>query len=138
MAMTQAQFDAAFLAGAEAFKSVEGYEELAAFGKDNVDAVMESSAAFAKGLQDLNKVWFDLAQASVDANVAATKKILGCKQLDDVIALQSVLAADGYGKMVADSRQLSAMSVKLAEAAIQPLAGHFNAAVETFTKPRAA
>ncbi len=54
--------ETAVKAGAGAFK---GYDELAGFGKDNVEAVMTSGAILAKGVQDINDVWLGLAQASV-------------------------------------------------------------------------
>lgn len=131
-ASTKEQVDAAVKAGADAF---QGYEEVVAFGKDNVDAVMESSSILAKGVQDFNKIWFDLAQASVDQNVAATKALLGCKSAKDLAQVQSGLATRNYDALVVDGRKLSDMSVKLAEAVAKPVNARVNAAMDKLSKP---
>ena len=137
-AMTREQVDATFKAGAETFKSVEGYDHMAAIGKDNVDAVFASGAVLAKGAQDFSRIWFGLAQASLDQGVEATRKMLACKSVEDVLEVQSGLAADGYGRLVSEGQKLSGMSLKLAEEAAQPIAGRMGAAVEQFTKQPAA
>lgn len=125
------QADAAVKAGADAF---QGYEEVVAFAKDTVEAVMESSTILVKGVQEFNKVWFDLAQASVEQNVAATKALLGCKSVKELAEVQSGLVAKNYDVLVADSRKLSDMSVKLAEEAAKPVNARVNAAMDRLSK----
>ena len=75
VATSREQVDAAVKAGADAF---QGYEEVVAFGKDNVDAVMESSTILAKGVQEFNKVWFNLLGAG--NRDALAKKIFQGRQ----------------------------------------------------------
>jgi len=135
VAMSQEHVAAAIQAGAEAFK---GYEDVVGYGKDNVDAVMKSNAVLVKGVEDINKALFGLAQASLDDSVAATKKILGCKTVTDVIDAQAELARAGYAKAVDDGHRIADMSVKLAEEAAQPLTKQVSATVERFSKPIAA
>ncbi len=132
---TREQVDAAVKAGADAFL---GYEDVVAFGKDNVEAVMESSTVLAKGTQEFTKAWFDLAQASVDQNVAATKALLGSKTVKELAEVQSGLATRNYDALVADGRKLSDMSVKLAEDVAKPVNARVNAAMDRFSKPVAA
>ncbi len=122
-------------AGAGAFK---GYDDLAGFGKDNVEAVMTSGAILAKGVQDLNDMWLGFAQASVEGAVGAAQAMFGCKTLPEVVEVQTGLAQAQYEKFVTDSRRLSDMSAKLAENASAPIAARVTVAVETFTKPLAA
>ncbi len=122
-------------AGAGAFK---GYDDLAGFGKDNVEAVMTSGAILAKGVQDLNDVWLALAQTSVEDAVGAAKALFGCKTLPEVVEVQTGLAQAQYEKFVVESRRLSNMSAKLAENASAPITARVTVAVETFTKPLAA
>ena len=133
MAAGQETFETAIQAGAEAFK---GYEDVVGYG--SVDAVMKSNALFVKGFQDINQALFGLAQASLDDSVAATKKILGCKTVTDVIDVQTEMAQAGFAKAVEDSRRITHMSVKLAEKAAQPLTKQISATVEKFSKPIAA
>ncbi len=135
VAATREQVEAAVKAGAEMFN---GYGDVAGFGKENIDAVMATGAVLSKGLQDLNKAWFALAQDALEQNVAATKKILGSKSVVEVVEIQSDLAKAGYDKAMIESRRLSDMSIKLAEEASAPIAGRVNTAMEVFTKPFAA
>ncbi len=135
VAATREQVEAAVNAGAEMFK---GYEDVAGFGKENIDAIMATSAVFSKGLQDMNKAWFAIAQEALEQNVAATKKVLGSKSVVEVVEIQSDLAKANYDKAMTESRKLSDMSIKLAEEASAPIAGRVNTAMEAFTKPFAA
>lgn len=135
VAMSQEHVAAAIKAGSEAFK---GYEDVVTYGKDNVDAVMKANAVFVKGMQDINKLLFGLAQATLDENVAATKKMLGCKSLKDALDMQADLAKACYTKAINDSRTLTDLSVKVAEDATAPLAKQVNVTVEKFTKQMAA
>ncbi len=135
VAMGREQAESAVKAGAGVFK---GYEDLAGFGKDNVDAVMRSGAILARGAQDFNDVWFGLARASVEGALGATKALLGCKNVAEVVEVQTGLAKAQYEKFVGESHRLSDMSVKLAEDAAQPIAARVTVAVEKFTKPLAA
>lgn len=132
---TREQVEAAFKAGAEAFK---GYEQVADFNKGNVDAFMKSSAVLAKGIQDFNALWFDLARISMEESIAASKAMLGCKTLQQVVEVQTDLARNNYDRLVSETRKMSDMSVKVAEGTIKPLAGRVNEAVEKMTKPLAA
>ena len=134
VAASREQVDAAVKAGTDAF---QGYEDVVSFGKDNVEAVMESSTILAKGVQEFNKIWFDLAQASVDQNIAATKALLGCKTVKEMTEVQSGLAAKNYDALVTDSRKLSDMSAKLAEEIAKPVNARVNAAMDKLTKPLA-
>lgn len=135
MAAGHETFETAIQAGAEAFK---GYEDIVSYSKDSVDAVMKFNALFVKGFQDINKALFGFAQASLDDSAAATKKILGCKTVTDVIDAQTELARAGYAKAIEDSRRIADMSMKLAEEAAQPMTRQVSATVEKFSRPIAA
>ncbi|MEO5335979.1 MAG: TIGR01841 family phasin [Magnetospirillum sp. WYHS-4] len=135
VAMTREQVEAAVKVGTDAFKS---YEDIVGFGKDNVDAVMKSGTVFVKGVQDLHKVMFGLAQASVEESVAATKALLGCKTLPEAIKVGSDYAKINYEKAMNESRKLSDLSLAVAENAISPLSARVNVAIEKITQPIAA
>lgn len=121
-----------------AAEALKGYEEAVSYGQETVDAVMQSNAIFAKGVQDINTALFDLARATLEGNVAATQKIFGCKTVADAMDAQAELAQSNYAKAVEDSRKISDLSVKVAEAAGKPITEQVNAAVEKFSKPIAA
>ncbi len=135
VAMSQEQVTAAVKAGAEAFKS---YEEAISFGKDNMDAMFKANAILVKGVQDINKELFGLAQESLEENAAVTKKLLGCKSVQDMVAVQNDLTAASYTKAFDQGRKISDMSAKVVEEASKPITKRFNATVEKYTKPLAA
>ena len=135
VAMSREHVTAAVKAGTEAFKS---YEDIVSFGKDNVDAVVKTNAILVKGLQDIHNVLFGIAQTQLEGQVAATKKLLGCKTFKDVMEAQADLARTSYAKALDDSRKITDLSVKLAEEATQPITKRVNVTVEKFSKPLAA
>ena len=91
-----------------------------------------------KGVQDINKVIFSMAQKNMEESVAMTKKVFACKSMDDVVKLQGDLMKVNYSKALDESRKISDMAVKLAEEASAPIADRMTVAVEKATKPIAA
>ena len=135
VAASKEQVEAAAKVGADAFK---GYEDVIAYNQNNMEALMKVSAVFVKGVQDINKEMTVLANASMEQSVSATKQILACKSVEEVVAIHSDLAKANYDKVVAESRKLSEMGVKLAEDATAPIAVRVNETVANFSKPLAA
>lgn len=133
--MGQEQITAAVKAGGQVFKT---YEDAVAYNKENVDAFVQANNIMAKGMQDLNKVLFAMAQKNMEETVDLTKKMFGCKSVDDMVKLQSSLLKTNYAKAFDESRKISDMAVKLAEEAAAPIAGRVTVAVEKVTKPIAA
>jgi len=118
--------------------AIKGYQQAVAFGKENVDAVMKSNAILAKGIQDINTVLFDLAQTALQDSVVAAENLFGCKTVAEVMDTQAGLAKTGYAKALDDSRKISELTTKVAEAASRPITSQVNAAVEKFSKPMSA
>lgn len=135
VAATKEQVEAAVKAGADMFK---GYEDVTVFGKDNLDAFMTTSTLLAEGLRDLNKVWFDLAQNSLERNAAATKAVFECKSVNEFADVQNDLMKENLEKIVTEGRKISDMSMKLAEEVTAPLNSRVAAAMDKVAKPLAA
>lgn len=135
VAMTQEHVDAAIRAGTEFFANSE---ELFAFGKDNVDAVMQSGSLWVKGVQDLNKTIFGMAQASMEDGVAVTKALFGAKTLADVVKIQNDYARASYEKAVSESRRIADLSVEVAEGATAPIGKRVEATIDKISTQIAA
>jgi phasin family protein len=133
--MGQEQVAAAVKAGGQVFKT---YEDAVTYSKENVDAFVQANTIMTKGMQDLNKVLFAMAQKNMEETVDLTKKMFGCKSVDDMVKLQSTLLKTNYTKAFDESRKISDMAVKLAEEAAAPIADRVTVAVEKATKPIAA
>lgn len=135
VAVSKEHVEAAAKAGVDAFK---GYEDVLAYNQNNVEAMMKIGAIWMKGVQDINNEMTVLANTSMEQSVKATKQILGCKTVEEVVAVQTDLAKANYDKIVAESRKLSNMGIKLAENTAEPIAVRVNETVANFSKPLAA
>ena len=114
VAMSEEQFAAAAKAGADAYK---GYEDMIAFSKSNIEAIVESNEIFTVGVKEINSSIFKLAQSNMEETVALAQKMMTCTSIAEVVELQSDVAKAQYEKAVAESRKLSDQSLKLAEKA---------------------
>jgi hypothetical protein len=116
----------------------KGYDEFAAFGKANVDAVMASQAILAQGVQELGKEVMGFTQASVQINVETAKRLLGCATLNEAVDLQAAWARNNFDSFLAESTRLGNLSMTVANKAMEPVQTQASKAFETLIKPIAA
>ena len=114
------------------------YDEAASFGKDNVDACVQSGTLFAKGFESLSKELMTLAQSTAEANVATAQAFFGAKTLREVIDLQTEFSRSRFDSLVTESAKLTELSLTLAHESIEPIQARLNATVEKLLKPIAA
>lgn len=131
-AMTKDQFEKA---GGTMFK---GFDDVAAFGKDNVEAVVTAGNIATKGWQDLGAAWFAFAKGAVDTNVAVMQAMMSVKSPQDLVNIQSSYAKSTFDSFVAEGSKFSEMGVKVTNDAMAPINARVNATVEKFSKPLAA
>ena len=114
------------------------YDEAASFGKDNVDACVQSGTLFAKGVESLSKELMTLAQSTAEANVATAQALFGARTLREVIDLQTEFSRSRFDSLVAESAKLTELGIALAHETIEPIQARLNATVEKLIKPIAA
>lgn len=114
------------------------YDEFATFGKQNVDALLQSGTVVAKGVEELSRAMFGFAQATLEAGAATSKAMLGVRTLGEFVALQNEYARTSLDSVLNESVKLSELTVKVANGALEPIGARVGAAIETFTKPLAA
>jgi len=119
-------------------KVFESYDDFASFGKESVDAYVASSTVLTKGIETLSKELMGFTQASVEANVAATKALFTAKSVQEFIDLQSDYSRSSFDTLVSESAKLTELSMSLANDAMEPIQLRVNAAVERMVKPLAA
>ena len=61
------------------------YDEVASLGKESVDAYVESTTLFTKGLEAMGKELMGFTQSAVEANVANAQALFGAKSLRELI-----------------------------------------------------
>ena len=116
----------------------QGYDDVASLGKDNIDAYVQSTTVFAKGMEAMSKELMSFAQSSLDTGVANAKALFGAKTLRELIDLQTDFSRSGFDSLVAESAKLTELSVALANDTVEPLQVRINANVEKMIKPLAA
>jgi len=116
----------------------KGYDQMNTFGKENLEAVVASGSIYAKGVENLSKEVFALAQSSFETSMNLAKAFMGVKSLREAVDLQSDLSRTQFDKLMADSAKLAELSLKVANEAFQPIQARINVAVEKMMKPAAA
>lgn len=117
---------------------LKSYDEMTAFNKQNVDAVIQSGTIVAKGVETLGKAVASFTQTSIEQSVATGKALLTVKSMRDLVDLQSAFAKSAFDAFMAESTRMSEMSVKVANEALAPINARVNATVEKFARPIAA
>lgn len=129
MALTQEQFEKV---GGDAFK---GFDDVAGFGKDNIDAFVAAGNVVTKGWQDLGQAWFTFAQGTVENGVSVAQAMMTAKTPREAVDLQNSYAKSAFDAFVAESSKLSELGLKVTNDAIAPISARVNATVEKFGKP---
>ena len=99
----------------------EGYGDFADLGQQNVEALVKSGTICAKGVETLGQEVMDFTRSSIEGNVSAAKAIMGAKNLNEIVDLQSELTRKNFDQAVAEYSKLTEMSIKLANPG--PLSG---------------
>jgi len=118
--------------------ALKSFEEIAAFNKANVEALMAAGSVTASGVEAVTKQAYDFNRTSLEQGMGRTAAFAQCKSLTDVIELQLEIARDQFDAMVSESAKLSEMTAKVASEALQPVAGRMTDAMGRAFKPVAA
>lgn len=64
-------------------KMTKGFEDVAAFGQENVDAVVEASKIAAKAAEDMNAEIVAFSKKHYEDSMAAMKELSSCKSVTE-------------------------------------------------------
>lgn len=107
-------------------------EQFITFGQGNVEALIKSGQIVANGWQDLSKQFAAHAQAAMDESMSTFRAMTGVRSFKDAIDLQTSFARNSFEKAISQTGAMTEQSFKIAEQAIQPIAGRVTLAVESF------
>ena len=130
--MTREQFERA---SKTLFKN---YEEFSQLSKENIDAFVKSGTVVAKGFEEAGKAWIDFTRRSLETSVETAKAVMSCKDLREVVDVQSDYARTSFDSLVNEGSKLSELGVKVANEALEPIQSRINVTVEKILKPAAA
>ncbi|GAA3256673.1 hypothetical protein GCM10020258_16370 [Sphingomonas yabuuchiae] len=130
-AKTQAMFgeaQARTQAGME--KSAKLFEDMVAFNKENLEAVVESSKIAAKGAETLGQGAADYAKRSFEQVSQVMQTLSQVKSPTEFMKLQSDFARSSFDSMVAETSRSTEHMMKLAGEIAQPLSNRLAVAAE--------
>ena len=128
-------------AGAKAFKegvekSLAGLNELNAHSKQNLEALVASATATAKGAESLNSQAVAYGKTAVEKHVEAVKALSSARSVQEVIELQTTYAKSAVETYIAEMNRASETFSATLKDAFRPLNARATAAVETLQAAR--
>ena len=109
---------------------IQGYDEMAASSKENIEVLSAAGTAYGKGVEAIGGEWMSFAKTMLDNNVQVTKAILGAKSLNEVMDLQSNFMRGSFDGLMAQSTKVGELATKVAQEAAEPINAQFTASVE--------
>ncbi|WES31120.1 phasin family protein [Varunaivibrio sulfuroxidans] len=102
-------------------KAAMSVGDVFAFGRANVDAVLESGVTVFMGVQDFQAQCWDFAYKSLGQGVEASARLLKCASPKDAMEMQKSLIQDGVERWIQTTQDLSKISNVTALDALSPL-----------------
>ncbi len=130
-AKAQAFFtDASERAKGAVAKSSKLFEEAGAFGKGNVEALVESSKIAAKGFETMGQDAAEFGRKQFEEATAAFKTLATVKSPTEFLKLQSDFVRSSFDALVAETSRSTETALKLAGEVAQPISNRFAVAAE--------
>ena len=128
-------------AGNQAFKdavekSLAGMNEANAYSKKNLEAVIASVTAAAKGAEALGAETIAYSKAAMENQVAAAKSLSGAKSVQEVVELQTSFAKSALEAYIAQMSKASEIVSASMKDSLKPLNERVTAAVERLQAAR--
>ena len=111
-------------------KGQKMFEEMNAFGKGNVEAMVESSKIAAKGLETLGQEAAEFARRQVEGATQAMKTLGATKSPTEFMKLQGDYARSMFDTVVAETSRSTERMIKLANDIAQPISNRVAVAAD--------
>jgi phasin family protein len=111
-------------------RSTRIVEEMTEFTKGNVEAIVASSKAAARGVEALGQEVAEFGRKSFEEASTAVKSFAEVRSPTDFFRLQSEFAKSQFDAMVAESSRVSENMIKLAGEMMEPLSSRYSVAAE--------
>lgn len=117
-------------AKAQMEKGAQSFQELGAFNKGNIEAIVESSKIAATGMQKLGQDAAVYAKSSYENATSAFKTMTTVKSPTELFKLQSDFARASFDAFVAEASRSTEAALKLAGEIAQPISNRVALAAE--------
>jgi len=111
-------------------KVSKGFEDVAAFGQETLDAMVKSSEIAAKAAEELNADIAAFSKKSFDETVAAAKDISTAKTPTELFEKQAAFATSAFEGFFAQATKWGEAMAAASKEASAPLAARANAATD--------
>lgn len=111
-------------------KVTKSFEEMTAFGQDNMDAMVKSSEIAAKAAEGFTSELSSFSKKSFEESVAAAKDMAAAKNVTELFEKQSAFftaSMDGFMKQAA---KFNEMSVSASKDVFEPITARATAATD--------
>jgi len=115
-------------------KANEFSSEAGEFGKENVEAMVESGKIFFSGAQSLMQEEFETGKTVVDTLTEDAKKAASVKSPTDLMQMQSEITRRNFDAMMSYGSQRTEAWVKLYNEAFAPISNRVSVATEKLSK----
>ena len=111
-------------------KMTKGFEDIAAFNQDNIEALVKSSGVAAKAAEELGSEWMSFSKKSVQEGVAAAKELTSVKSVPEFVEKQTDLAKTTFDAFVKQSARFNEMYLAATKNVYAPLTDRASAAAD--------
>ncbi len=87
----------------------------------NLQAVIETTTIIAGGLQNVSGEWMRFAQSRLEDNLDRFEDLIGCRTVQDCLALQTEIVRDNLEALLQSMRRASELSSRVADDAMQKI-----------------
>lgn len=108
----------------------KAYAQFTGFGKENVEAYMQSATAFAKAFERINSEVVSYSKQQVEDGVAAFKAVSGAKSVHEAWEVQSDFAKSALDSYIAQATKINDLFMDAAKQAAEPMTARFSALAE--------
>jgi phasin family protein len=111
-------------------KSLAAMAELNTHSKKNVEALMASMTAAAKGAETVGARAFAFSKKSMEGQIAAAKALSGAKSVQEAVELQTTFAKTAFETMISEVNEIAETMTTSMKDAMSPLNERVTALVE--------
>ncbi len=115
----------------------QNIDSFSCFTKESIDAVVKSSSATSKNVEELMAEVLNCTKSNVENCVAAAKDIASARSVDQFIAIQTEQSKKYFENCVSQMTKITEMFTNLSKEATAPLNERASAFSEKFTKKAA-
>lgn len=102
---------------------IKSFEDIQVFGKEGVEAYVNSATAMTKGMQSIATEAVDFSRKSFEQNAAVFEKVVAAKSIDKAMEVQQGYAKDMFEAYVGQLNKFGEMYANAAKEAYKPFEG---------------